>query len=129
LRGEDDALLAAIPSEESGIASGIANALRNVAATLGVTCFGALVAGGLSSGAPRVFVVSAATLALALALTLAWIRPRARHGVPVAVIASAQGSVRSVMTPEAASVASARSYSGISAAPTPTASQAARAVE
>jgi DHA2 family methylenomycin A resistance protein-like MFS transporter len=82
------ALLAAIPAEQSGIASGIANALRNVAATVGVAIFGALLAGtgGFSSGVQRVFLVSAGTLALALGLTLAWIRPRPRHPLPIPVV-------------------------------------------
>jgi DHA2 family methylenomycin A resistance protein-like MFS transporter len=72
------ALLAAIPAEQSGIASGIANALRNVVGTLGVAIFGGLLAGngGFCSGVQRVFLTSAGTLALALCLTLAWIRPR-----------------------------------------------------
>jgi DHA2 family methylenomycin A resistance protein-like MFS transporter len=82
------ALLAAIPAEQSGIASGIANALRNVAATLGVAIFGALVAGngGFSSGVQRVFLTSAGTLALALVLTVAWIRPRAQHPIPISLV-------------------------------------------
>jgi DHA2 family methylenomycin A resistance protein-like MFS transporter len=86
------ALLAAIPAEQSGIASGIANALRNVAATLGVAIFGALLAGngGFSSGVQRVFLVSAGTLALALVLTLAWIRPRAQRPVAIPVVAPAR---------------------------------------
>jgi DHA2 family methylenomycin A resistance protein-like MFS transporter len=82
------ALLAAIPAEQSGIASGIANALRSVAATLGVAIFGALLAGtgGFSAGAQRVFLVSAGTLALALGLALAWIRPRPRQPPPIPLV-------------------------------------------
>jgi predicted MFS family arabinose efflux permease len=79
------ALLPVIPAEQSGIASGIANALRNVAATLGVASFGALLAdtGDFSSGVRRVFLVSAGTLALALGLALAWIRPVRDSRCPV----------------------------------------------
>lgn len=82
------ALLAAIPAEQSGIASGIANALRNVAATLGVAIFGALVVGdgGFNAGVQRVFLVSAGTLALALGMTLVWIRPRTGHPIPSSLV-------------------------------------------
>jgi DHA2 family methylenomycin A resistance protein-like MFS transporter len=87
------ALLAAIPTEQSGIASGVANALRNVAATLGVAIFGALLAGngGFSSGVQRVFLVSAGTLALAVVLAVAWIRPRPQHPLPVALASAPAG--------------------------------------
>lgn len=83
------ALLAAIPAEQSGIAAGIANALRNVAATLGVAIFGALLAGngGFDSGVQRVFLVSAGTVALGLGLTVSWIRPQPRHRLPVSTVA------------------------------------------
>jgi DHA2 family methylenomycin A resistance protein-like MFS transporter len=73
------ALLAAIPAERSGVASGIANALRQTAATLGVAVYGALLAGHVAfvSGMHRGFAVSAGGTVIAVLLTLAWIRPRA----------------------------------------------------
>jgi len=77
------ALLAAIPAEQSGIASGIANAVRLLAATFGVAVYGALIAGqvGFISGMQAALLVSGGAMVVALGLTLAWIRPRATESL------------------------------------------------
>jgi MFS transporter, DHA2 family, methylenomycin A resistance protein len=66
------ALLAALPPERSGIASGVANALRQVAATIGVAVFGALLVAhaGLAGGLPLACLVAAITLLAGFVLLL-----------------------------------------------------------
>jgi DHA2 family methylenomycin A resistance protein-like MFS transporter len=72
------AMLAALPADQAGIASGVANANRQVAATLGVAIFGALVAGGtdLVAGMQAAFLVSAGALVVGLGFALTCVRPR-----------------------------------------------------
>jgi DHA2 family methylenomycin A resistance protein-like MFS transporter len=71
------ALLAAIPAEQAGIASGVANAVRQVAATLGVAIFGTLLSSQISfvQGMQIAFFVSACMLAVGLVLALVCVRP------------------------------------------------------
>ncbi|MGN6868435.1 MAG: MFS transporter [Solirubrobacteraceae bacterium] len=61
------ALLATLPRERSGVASGLANSLRQLGATLGVAVFGAFVGthGSPDKGMHIAFLVSAATVLLA----------------------------------------------------------------
>jgi DHA2 family methylenomycin A resistance protein-like MFS transporter len=72
------AIMASLPPERAGIASGVANANRQMAATLGVAIFGALLAreSDLVPGMQVAFLVAAAALALGLVLSVAWVRPR-----------------------------------------------------
>ena len=72
------AMLAALPDDQAGIASGVANANRQVAATLGVAIFGALIAGGddLVPGMQAAFLVSAGAVMVGLGLALTCVRPR-----------------------------------------------------
>jgi DHA2 family methylenomycin A resistance protein-like MFS transporter len=78
------ALLATLPREQAGVASGIMNAVRQSAATLGVAVFGALLARhvGFVSGMRLAFAVSAGGLLIALVLVLAFVRPVATAAVP-----------------------------------------------
>jgi DHA2 family methylenomycin A resistance protein-like MFS transporter len=71
-------LLNALPSDRSGIASGIANALRQVAATFGVAIFGALLVAQPSfiTGMRHCLAFSLVGLIVAVMLTVVWIRPR-----------------------------------------------------
>jgi DHA2 family methylenomycin A resistance protein-like MFS transporter len=69
------ALLSAIPDDQAGVASGVANGLRQVAATLGVASFGAVFASGaFVSGMHTACLLSGATLVVALAVTMTCVR-------------------------------------------------------
>jgi hypothetical protein len=74
------AILAALPPECSGAASGIASALRQVAATIGVALFGALLVGRseLAEGMQAACWVAVVTLVMALRIALRCVRPAAR---------------------------------------------------
>jgi DHA2 family methylenomycin A resistance protein-like MFS transporter len=78
-------LLNALPPDRSGIASGIANALRQVAATFGVAIFGALLVAQPSfiTGMRHCLALSLVGLIVAIMLTVAWIRPRPTTGTAV----------------------------------------------
>jgi DHA2 family methylenomycin A resistance protein-like MFS transporter len=71
-------LLSAIPSEQAGVASGVANAIRQGAATIGVAAFGALFGAhvGFIVGMHRAFVVSLSALVIAIVLALTCVRQR-----------------------------------------------------
>jgi DHA2 family methylenomycin A resistance protein-like MFS transporter len=74
------AMLASMPPDQAGIASGVANANRQIAATLGVAIFGALLAGetDLVPGMQTSFLISAGAMILGLVLALTCVRPRGR---------------------------------------------------
>jgi DHA2 family methylenomycin A resistance protein-like MFS transporter len=75
------AILAALPRARSGIASGIANALRQVAATIGVAVFGSLLAShhAFAHGMRSACLVAAAALVTAVVVALGSAR---RYGNP-----------------------------------------------
>jgi DHA2 family methylenomycin A resistance protein-like MFS transporter len=70
------ATLATLPAHQAGIASGVANANRQIAATLGVAVFGALLVGrsDLIPGMRASFIVSAVAVMLGVVLALTWVR-------------------------------------------------------
>ena len=70
------AILAALPADRSGTASGIANALRQVAATVGVGVFGALLAGraGIAHGMEAACLVAAIALLIGAGVALSCVR-------------------------------------------------------
>lgn len=73
------ALMAALPAERAGIASGVYNAVRQTGATLGVAIFGALVGARTSfvDGMHEALLLGVGGLAACLVVVVLFIRPRA----------------------------------------------------
>ena len=73
------AVIASAPDEQSGVVSGVLNAMRQTGGAIGVAILGSLVASGaFVDGMHRALLVSSASYVIALALTLAYLRERPR---------------------------------------------------
>ncbi|HEX4107006.1 MAG TPA: MFS transporter [Solirubrobacteraceae bacterium] len=68
------AMIATLPAERAGIASGVFNATRQVGATLGVAIFGALVSSSFTRGMHIALYGSVVVLVLSIVAALRWIR-------------------------------------------------------
>jgi DHA2 family methylenomycin A resistance protein-like MFS transporter len=84
------AVIASAPDEQSGIVSGVLNAMRQTGGAIGVAILGSLVAsGGFVAGMHEALAVSVATYVISLVLTLAYLRERPRRAPGEAVSAPA----------------------------------------
>ena len=82
------AVIASAPDDQSGVVSGVLNAMRQTGGAIGVAILGSLVASGaFVDGMRQALLVSCASYVIALALTLAYLRERPRpspQGKPAA---------------------------------------------
>ena len=67
------ALLASVPKERSGVASGVLNTVRQAGGGIGVALFGALMAGHSVAGVRLALLLSAAVFICAAALAVTWV--------------------------------------------------------
>jgi MFS transporter, DHA2 family, methylenomycin A resistance protein len=70
------ALLASVPKERSGVASGVLNTVRQAGGGIGVALFGALMAGHSVGGLRLALLLSAAVFICAAAFAVTWVGRR-----------------------------------------------------